>query len=83
MGPPLLFVLLGDGVGDPGSSDEVEQVVVATWSAHGSADPSRIASEFAKKYELLDRVEVHHDEDSLSPGLQSFGKLEDRLGILE
>ena len=82
MGPPLLFVLLGDGVGDPGSSDEVEQIVVATWSAHGSADPSLIASEFAEMYELLDLVEVH-DEDSLSPGLQSFGKLEDKLGILE
>ena len=82
MGPPLLLLLLGDGLGDPGSSDEVEQVVVATWSAHGSADPSLIASEFAKMYELLDLVEVH-DEDFLSPGLQSFGKLEDRLGILE
>ena len=82
MGPPLLFVILGDSVGDPGSSDEVEQVVVATWSAHESADPSLIASEFAKMYELLDLVEAH-DEDSLSPGLQSFGKLENRLGILE
>ena len=82
MGPPLLLLLLGDGLGDPGSSDEVEQVVVAAQFAHGYAGPSLIASEIAKMYELLDLVE-EHDEDFLSPGLQSFGKLEDRLGISE
>ena len=37
--PPLLLLLDGE-VGDPGSSGEVEQVLVATWSARGSDDLS-------------------------------------------
>ena len=78
----LLLLLLGDGLGDPGSSDEVEQVLVATWSAHGSADLFLIAFGYARLCELLDLVEVH-DEDIQSPGLQMFGKLEDKLDTLE
>ena len=78
----LLLSLLDGGYVDPGWCDEVEQVLVATWSAHGSADLFPIAFGYARMSELLDLVEVY-DEDLQSPGLQMFGKLEDNLDTLE
>ena len=78
----LILSLLGDGLVDPGSSDEIEQVLVATWSAHGSADLFLVAFGYARLCELLDLVEVY-DEDPQSPGLQRFGKLEGKLDTLE
>ena len=77
----LLLLLLGDGLGDPGLLDEVEQVLVATWSAHGSAVLALIASCGAEIHELLDLVD-ECDEDPLSPGMLRFDTLEGKLGIL-
>ena len=78
----LLVSLLDDGHVDPGSFDEVAQGLVATWSAHGSADLFLIAFCYARLCELLDLVEVH-DEDLQFPGLQIADKLADKRDILE
>ena len=74
--------LLDGGCVDPGWFDEVEQILVATWSAHGSADLFPIAIGSAWLCELFDLVEVQ-DEDLQSLGLKNAGKLEDKLDTLE
>ena len=58
----------------PGWSVEVQQVLVATWSAHGSADPLLNAFGSAWSCEWSDLVEVQ-DEDHQFLGLRIAGKL--------
>ena len=78
---PLLLLLDGE-VGDPGSSDEVEQVLASTWSAREFDDLSLIEFDSAERYELLDLVE-EYDEDPQSLGMLSSDKLEGKLGTPE